>query len=131
MSMDPQRCRTVMIDGIVRALSARIFGPTQEQRAVLSAARQVIESDQSVVEKIAALVGPYQQESQSDDQGQVYTFEYGPLVVDVTADNLVSAKQKLKDALAGDASGVIWIIETDDVRARLILQTDDYEGNWF
>ncbi len=57
--MDRDRCRTVLVQGIDKILSFRMFGPTEEQRAVLLAARQVAIADDVFIEKIAHSVGPY------------------------------------------------------------------------
>lgn len=60
--MDKERCRTVLVQGIDKILGYRMFGPSEEQRAVLLAARQLAISDDEFIGKISLSVGPYRQE---------------------------------------------------------------------
>lgn len=59
MIVDAREVRETLVDGIDKLLSYRLMGPSAKQRAVLKAVRQLVESDQSVADKLAPLVGPY------------------------------------------------------------------------
>ncbi len=63
--MDRERCRSILIEGIDKAVSMPWpMRPSPEQRAVLLSCRQVIISDDAVAEKIAQNVGPYHREGE-------------------------------------------------------------------
>lgn len=62
--MDMNECRTVMVDGIDKALNHPIIaGIDSRTRAVMLAARTVIISNDQVVNLIAGCVGPFHREN--------------------------------------------------------------------
>jgi hypothetical protein len=60
--------REIMVSGIERILNRPwLSGITREERAVLLAARSVINSDDTVAERIAQAVGPHYEEAPGDE----------------------------------------------------------------
>lgn len=77
------RCRQVLTEGIDRVLNHRwLSGLSSEQNAVLMGCRSTIVQDDSIVDKVVANVGPYQNRTAqlTDDlvEGEVQSIGFGP-----------------------------------------------------